>query len=371
MKAMMTSSVWLLLMATSAAATGDFRLATTQLPLADWRLPLDSLARDTHWVTRREPMSLLAVDNSIRVDGSKEIAREAKQAHQSWFALFTFAFILKGLCMLSNLLGQVSPVPQVMRFHKTGDTGDADAAPFMSMLYGGFQWSLYGFFAFIVTGRSGFLVLVYSNIFGGTLGVCYVCEFHRNCKNKETLRRLFIYYKIAASFFSMQLLAILFLDTQNALFFCGLLSSICGLIGACSLLTTLPQVMRTRCSSSINVPLLYCGLISGSLWLLCGIMLRDPWMTGPNVVGLMLLCCALTAVLIFPREPISWQISCNEPTGEKEAMDEDKDMEKHKLDSLPTIDATVWGRRMLVPSWRDERKLGYGAASQLGETGGT
>jgi len=366
----MNGSAWLLLITAGAAAAGDIRV-----PPAEWRLPLDSLAPGTHWITRPEPTSLLALNSSVRtgkVDGSRKRAtKEAQLPHQSWFGLFTFAFILKGMCMFSSLLGQVSPVPQVMRFHKTGDTGDADAAPFMSMLYGGFQWSLYGFFAFIVTGRSGFLVLVYSNILGGTLGVCYVSEFHRNCRNKEALRRLFFYYKVAAFFFCVQLLAILFLETQNALFFCGLLSSVCSLITACSLLTTLPQVLRTRCSSSINVPLLYCGLVSGSLWLMCGIMLRDPWILCPNFIGLLVLCCALTAVLMFPQEPLKSKACCNEMTGEKEAMGKGNDMEKHKSDSLPAIDESIWGRRMLVPSWRDERKLGYGAASQLGETGGT
>jgi len=221
MKAM-TGPAWLLLVAASAAKAGSFQAATTP---EEWRLPLDLLARDAQWATQRAPISLLALDNSlVRVgranDSSKGATKEvqARMPHQSWFALFTFAFIVKCLCMLSNLLGQVSPIPQVLRFNKAGDTGDADAAPFISMLYGGFQWSFYGFLVFIVTGRSGFLVLVYSNIFGATLDVLYVSQFHRNCKNKESLHRLYMYYKIAAFLFTMQLLAILLLGTRNALF---------------------------------------------------------------------------------------------------------------------------------------------------------
>lgn len=375
MKALMTGPAWLLLSAASAATAGEKHI---QVP-SEWRLPYDSLARGTQWVTRQEPTSLLALDSSVvrvgKVDDARKGATreaQAKMPHQSWFALFTFAFILKGFCMLSSFLNQVSPIPQVMRFNKVGDTGDADAAPFMSMLYGGFQWSLYGFFAFIVTRRSGFLVLVYSNIFGGTLGVCYIYAFHRNCRNAESLRRLFIYYKIAAFFFSMQVVAMLLLDTQNALFFCGLLSSVCGMIGACSLLTTMPQVVRTRCSSSINVPLLYCGMISATLWLCCGIMLSDPWMTGPNIIALIVLGCALAAVIVFPREPTKSQTCSNEMASGKEATYNDKEGEKHESESAPVLDATLWGRRVLVPSWRDEHKLSYGTVKQnMGETGGT
>jgi len=367
MKAIMIGPAWLLLVAASAAAAGQ--AATTP---EEWQLPLDSLDRGTPWVSEREPTSLLALDSSSvrvsRIDEVRKAATKEAQAkvtpHQSWLALFTFAFVLKALCMFTSFLGQVSPIPQVMRFNKVGNTGDIDAAPFMSMLYGGFQWTLYGFFAFIVTGRSGFLVLVYSNVFAATLGFCYVFGFHRNCKNKESLRRLFIYYKIAAFFFSMQLLAILFLEVQNALFFCGLLSSICQMVGACSLLTTMPEVLRTKCSSSINLPLLYCGLISGTLWMLCGIMLHDPWLIGPNFIGLLFLCCAFAAVLVYPS-------NSNEMISKKEAMDKDKDLESRKSQPPPVVDANIWGRRMLVSSWRDEQKLSYGSASQLGETGGT
>jgi len=73
------------------------------------------------------------------------------------------------------------------------------------------------------------------------------------------------------------------------------------MMGACSLLTTLPQVIETQCSASINMPLLVTGLISGSLWLICGIVLHDIWILGPNIVGLLLQSFAVAAVLYFPR----------------------------------------------------------------------
>jgi len=103
-------------------------------------------------------------------------------------------------------------------------------------------------------------------------------------------------------FVLMQLLAIMTLELNSALFAVGLASSICGMMGACSLLTTLPQVIETQCSASINMPLLVTGLFSGLLWLLCGAVLHDMWILGPQIVGLLLQSFAVAAVLYFPRQ---------------------------------------------------------------------
>ena len=132
---------------------------------------------------------------------------------------------------------------QVQQFQKLGDTGEADSAPFMSILYAGWQWHgsqscavtgndctsagldprcFYGTFAYFVTQKSGFLVspgamckvydvyarsfvsvfcmadslrsslmvsgtlrLFYSNIAGAVLGIYYVWGFQRNCRDNK------------------------------------------------------------------------------------------------------------------------------------------------------------------------------------------
>jgi len=200
------------------------------------------------------------------------------------------------------MMGQVSPIPQVQKFHKRGSTGEADAAPFISMLYGSLQWSFYGCFAFVVTGKSGFLVLVYSNIFGCVLGFYYVHGFLSNCKSERSLQRLSFYYRTVSVLVLIQILAFMTLEMHNALFAVGLASSICGMISACSLLTTIPQIIETQCSASVNLPLLVTGMISNSLWSMCGIVLHDVWILVPSFVGLVLQSFAMAAVLYFPRQ---------------------------------------------------------------------
>jgi len=306
------------------------------------------------------PTSLAAANSTSDVaalaatGGGQSVATASKQklSWRAWFYLtFSFTFVLKCLCMLSNIMAQVSPIPNVQKFHKRRDTGEADAAPFISMLYGSMQWSFYGCFAFLVTSKSGFLVLVYSNVFGCVLGSYYVHGFLMNCKSERSIHRLSIYYRLVSVFVLLQVLAIMTLETNSALFFVGLASSICGMMGACSLLTTLPQVIETQCSASINTPLLVTGLISGSLWLVCGVVLHDIWILGPNIVGLVLQSFAVAAVLYFPRRA---ETNTKAQTHGAQGLLPSPSVQK-KADHLSDEEAAIVPRPVLV--WKTARSI--------------
>jgi len=277
-----------------------------------------------------------------------------KMSPRSWFALtFSFAFVVKTLCMMSNVLFQVSPIPQVRLFDKMGDTGEADAAPFISILYGGCQWCFYGFFAYVMTQKSGFLVLVYSNVAGAILGVYYILGFQRNCKNPESLRKLFMYYQAASTLAILQVLAMIVLPRERALFFCGFVSSVCSVLGACSLLATLPIVLKTRSSASINKTLLGVGMMSAVLWLTCGLLLRDAWIIVPNVFGLLLQSIVVGVVMHFPSD----------------AGDEAGDLDDSGYPSEGLLTSAIGIRRGV--SGPGPRVLDYGSLHLVGETGGT
>jgi len=71
-------------------------------------------------------------------DRQASVALKSDLSPQARFAAtLSLALIVKALCMLSNMLCYVSPLPQVQQFQKQGDTGEADSAPFMSILYAG------------------------------------------------------------------------------------------------------------------------------------------------------------------------------------------------------------------------------------------
>merc|ERR1719183_1979477 len=156
-------------------------------------------------------------------------SKEKTPAAISWFAwmrlYLSFAFVVKALCMMCNIFYQASPLPLISEFSAKGDTGGADLAPFIAVAYGGWQWCFYGIFAYIVTSKSGFLVLVYSNVVGATLGLYYVYAFTSNCRNKYMLEKATLYYYVLASVAAVQFVAIMSLTPVRSLFFCGLISS--------------------------------------------------------------------------------------------------------------------------------------------------
>jgi len=264
-----------------------------------------------HWVKRSSrvkqaanlthPPALTAHPLLVGV-AAKHHSKTKSAARSTFMPPKSVMLVVKTLCIFSNVLGQLSPIPQVRQFHKLKDTGEADAAPYVSIMFGGLQWSFYGIFAFVVTENPDVMVLVYSNMVGAIAGFCYLHGFLTNCKDTRSRQRLLMYCKITATLAAVQLLVTISVDTHLALLFCGLVSSICGMMGACSLLTTMPQVFSSMCSSSINMPLLCTGMFGNSIWLVCGLMMHDIWIIAPSAVSLLLQSFAAAVVAIFPRK---------------------------------------------------------------------
>lgn len=254
----------------------------------------------------------------------KQIPIEVRKTWLEWVrALMSFAFVVKTMCMMSNILFQASPLPVMKGFALNGNTGDADSAPFISIAYGSCQWCFYGLFAFVVTQKSGFLVLVYSNVAGAALGMYYVYIFQTNCTNTEVRRRSSFYYKVLGAVAAVQVAGMAVMPPVRALFFSGLISSAWAVVGSMAMLTTVPVVLRTRCSKTLPLPILIAAQFSTVLWITCGVMLRDPWITVPNVASFCTCGFALALCWVYP--------SCSA------GMDDEEEAEE----SAPLLDETA------------------------------
>lgn len=206
----------------------------------------------------------------------------------------SFAGMIKALCMAGNILVQVSPYPQVQRWELRGCTGESDPAPYVSIAFGGWQWCYYGFFAYFVTARSGFLILVHSNILGAILGTYYTITYYRNCKHPDMLQNLQKYLAAVISLVMLQLCTLFMLPVERALFMTGLVSSFCSFVGALSMLFVLPAVLKNQDSRAIPGPLVLANLISAIVWCICGAMLSDPMIAAPNFV-----CCVSSTLCLY------------------------------------------------------------------------
>jgi len=264
------------------------------------------------------------------------------------FRQISFAMVIKTLCMAGNVVVQVSPYPQAKRWASRGCTGEADAAPYLAIAFGGWQWCFYGTFAYILTKRSGFLILVHSNCLGAVLGTYYTVTFAKNCQNDAVKGSLHKYLSGVGAIVAFQVCSIFSLPAERALFLAGLISSFCSFAGAMSMLVTVPQVFRNKDSRSIPGPLVTANFFSAVVWCICGWMLEDPLVTIPNLFSGL---SSFTCIYLKYKFPSSDEVNMKLPG-------------PHKTKSIP---AKEW-----TPLVRDQStKVSGGSGSCSADTGGT
>ncbi|KAH6579315.1 hypothetical protein BASA60_003329 [Batrachochytrium salamandrivorans] len=64
-------------------------------------------------------------------------------------------------------------------------------------------------------------------------------------------------------------------------------------------LSDLANVIRSRDASTINPVLAFCSLLNGSLWTGYGFAISDPFVWGPNIVGVVLTLVQLGLIVVF------------------------------------------------------------------------
>lgn len=215
---------------------------------------------------------------------------------------FSALILLKAACMFSNMIFQISPFPLIKTIVNKQDTGDVDAAPLICIAFGCCQWTFYGAFAWCVTSKGGFLVLVYANVMGALLGIVYVMLYHLHCKSEEWWRQLVMYYRVAVTVVLFQALTLCLCPRQQSLLLVGSIASSCSLLTAVSPLFGLPRVVQLKCSKSIRLPLVLASSISALLWAACGIQLNDPMITWPNIIAIAANTILLGFAAYYPQE---------------------------------------------------------------------
>jgi uncharacterized protein with PQ loop repeat len=224
--------------------------------------------------------------------------------------------VIKAICVMSNMVVQVSPFPQVRNWEALGDTGETDAAPYVSIAYGGMQWCFYGLFAYMVTWQSGFLILIEANSLGAMLGAYYTATFFRVCKSESSKASACNYLSAAASLAVFQVCTIGLIPLQRALLLVGLVSAFCSFAGALSVLVTTPQVIKTRNARSIAGPLVTANMVSSFAWIICGCILGDRLIIIPSSASCVACTFCVYLKLVYPSTEEAVPLVCG--TGETE-----------------------------------------------------
>jgi len=210
--------------------------------------------------------------------------------------------VVKALCMAGNVLVQISPYPQVKKWSHRGDTGETDSAPYLAICFGGWQWCFYGTFAWLVTGQSGFLILVHSNCLGALLGTYYLVVFYKNCRYDISRSGLQKYLTGIAALMIFQAFCITTLPPPRALMLSGLIGSFCSFMGAMSMLVMVPVAIRTKDTRSIPGLLIGANFASALVWCACGWMLGDWMVMGPNIASAFSSLSCLCLKAMYPSQ---------------------------------------------------------------------
>lgn len=249
----------------------------------------------------------VTVQNSQTPVDAVDVVPPLDYSQMSWWMIFMFymqgmsyASFVKMLCVFGNVIVQLSPYPEVQVWEKAGDTGNADSAPYIAIAYNGWQWCLYGVLAWLITGRSGFLILLHSNILGAVMGVYYIACFYKKCPHASGISALFRYLFAIVALFLLQVAALLMLDASSALLLIGLISAFCGFIGALSIVVTVPEVIQSKDSSSIPGNIVAANMFGGLVWTACGLMLEDPLIIWPSIANIIACLVCMACKMQYP-----------------------------------------------------------------------
>lgn len=107
------------------------------------------------------------------------------------------------------------------------------------------------------------------SIFPLVIAIILAC-IYLSVKPESRLIKLFFFTLLAALFFNLDLFSISI---------CGLLGTISSVICNMVPLSFMPEVIKTRDVSGINMPLTYVNLANLGTWLLYALIKGDPFMT--------------------------------------------------------------------------------------------
>jgi len=163
---------------------------------------------------------------------------------------------------------------------------------------------------FIGGSAMGVLMLAYSNLLndeamtlvnvvGLFLNFCYLICYYIYSENKSDVQKQVFY----ATAFVAALIAYVFWEDPDIVEFrYGLMITILLFLLIASPLLSLGDVIRTKSTETLPFPLILSGTVVTFLWLLYGIIIKNPFIQFQNVVGFLLSAAQLSLFAIYPSK---------------------------------------------------------------------
>lgn len=190
----------------------------------------------------------------------------------------------------------LAPMKAVLRARKERVLGDLNPLPFPALAANCAGWVAYGY----VTDD---VLVLWPNMCGYLLALFYSlsCYALADAKTRDRQAAILLFFSATLMVVgAVGALGDLQYDSLKRLW--GFTSNAILIIFYAAPLSTCLEVLRTRCSASLNLPLSVMNVINGSLWVVYGAAIQDLFLAVPNGIGavLGLVYCAL--LFAFPRK---------------------------------------------------------------------
>ncbi|KAH6584622.1 hypothetical protein BASA61_007333 [Batrachochytrium salamandrivorans] len=187
----------------------------------------------------------------------------------------------------------LAPFPHVWTALKNNERSNMNPTPYPWFFANGLTWIIYGSYL-------GDPYIFCANIVGFLLGLFYTLSSLHHGSDK--FRKTATIILLGSSFLVLTSAFIVFAFLKTSDISKTFLGSVCVMILVffyASPLSDLANVIRSRDASTINPVLAFCSLLNGSLWTGYGFAISDPFVWGPNIVGVVLTLVQLGLIVVF------------------------------------------------------------------------
>mmetsp|Transcript_22388 Transcript_22388/g.56985 ORF Transcript_22388/g.56985 Transcript_22388/m.56985 type:complete len:240 (-) Transcript_22388:1105-1824(-) len=205
--------------------------------------------------------------------------------------------VVPALGAVISLAMYASPVQAVLAAQRSRQLGDLNPIPFAITVTNTIVWAVYGLIKHdpYVTAPNAMGVVV--AVF------CVLTSFSLASEQVRDRIRLLL----CTEFAILSLLGVLTsfsagtLKAQLGIW--GMAGNVVTLIYYAAPLSTMAEVIRTRNSASILLPLCIMNMLNAALWTTYGVAMADGYIYVPNGIGLVLSLAQLALALVFPARP--------------------------------------------------------------------
>ncbi|CAJ0597412.1 unnamed protein product [Cylicocyclus nassatus] len=188
------------------------------------------------------------------------------------------------------------------RIHERGNTEGTGSGPFLITFLSCAFWLQYG-----ALKRDN--VVIFVNVAGFFLEACYLAYYYRKTRQPRLLRKV-----IAAELAAIA--AMLYVVNygglrDNGREWLGMICVVMNIASIGSPLFQIGQVIRTKNSESMPLPLCLACFAVSLQWLCYGILVKDFYIQVPNYVATLLSTIQLSLFVIYPRRPTFVQLQAD------------------------------------------------------------